>query len=815
MTGVTGIRRPTRLPIRTDKDLPMTSSRVLWFFLLLIASLAASAQTMAPHPRLLLDAPTLATLHTRMSANTPQWQQLKSYCDSFIGGTVNLPDGDGYPDPPNIGQGYQGSSYWSAVLAEGLCYQTLVASNPTAAAPYGAKAREVLLAMATPYTGTGSHGQDPCTDDGYGIRFFGVGMGIGYDWVYPVLSTDDQQKIYGTANAWLTSWANLEGCSGFEYAHPQSNYFAGYFHADAAIALATYDENPSAPALWTDWLDNQFQTATSNPPHIGVQPYYNTHLTGGGWPEGFGNYGPLGTLNMSLPMIEAKTATGVDLIHSTSAPYSFPIDAADYLMHFTWPSRKYIDDRDTNHATGTADPPVGTADTDMFIQVLGFLRYWNAPEANVFQAYTNAVNTATKGYDASEPWELFLYWDPNGKTTAITTLPLSYFATGMNAVSARSAWTPSASWMSFRAAPYINNPGQGEEGFDQGSLALVRGNVPLLVNGTGQIVHEPQGENDENRIYTDSYGDFDHSIYSSNRTIDNVFYVRQMNGSSVAMRYGQAAYTAEDDGVQTHVAAFEDGAKYVYALADKLENMYRPRTGGTAQVASWAREIVYLRPNRFVVYDRTRDGNPALDDQFLAFHFPALPTTASAPAGGKRLDVTYRATYAGAMTTVLPANATTTTIGMYPPNDGDPGSKAVKVWQVQVRAPNSNASQEWLTVFDLSTSAAQVATASAISVTTGTATGTLLSGSDGNEAVIVSTKAAGMTNSGTIAYAVPAAATTHVITEVSPNRAYTVTATPSGGNQKISVVPGSGPLKSSAKGVLLFDVAADGTVTAN
>ena len=41
--------------------------------------------------------------------------------------------------------------------------------------------------------------------------------------------------------------------------------------------------------------------------------------------------------------------------------------------------------------------------------------------------------------------------------------------------------------MSFRAGPYVNNPGQGEEGFDQGGLALVRGNVPLLVNGTGRI----------------------------------------------------------------------------------------------------------------------------------------------------------------------------------------------------------------------------------------------------------------------------------------------------------------------------------------
>ena len=788
-----------------------TAARAFWFVLLLSLCAIAAAQPLAPHPRLVLDAPTLATLHARMAANTPQWQQLKTYCDSFIGGTVNLPDANGYPDPPNIGQGYQGSSYWSAVLAEGLCYQTLLASNPSAAAPYGAKARDVLMAMSTPYSAVaGNHGQNPCTDDGYGTRFFGVGMGIGYDWVFQLLSASDRQQIYTTANAWLASFANPNGCSGFEYAHPQSNYFAGYFHADVAVALATYDENPNAPALWADWLANQFGTAASNPPHIGVQPYYAQHMAGGGWPEGFGNYGPLATLNMSLPIAEVKTATGIDLIHA-AAPYAYPIDAADYLMHFTWPSRRTIDDRDTNHATGTANPPVGTANSDMFFDVLGTLRYWNAAHADVFQFYANGVDKATAGFGADEPWEIFLFWDPTGKTQSLNTLPLSYFATGLNAVAARSDWTTTASWMSFRAGPYVNNPGQGEEGFDQGSLALVRGNTPLLVNGTGWIVHEPNGDNDENRIYTDNYGNSDGSIYSSNRTAYNIFYVRQFNGSRIVDRYGQAAYTTEDDGVQTHVAAYEDGATYVYALATKLENMVRPNRNGNPQVLGWSREIVYLRPNQFVVYDRTREGSP-IYDQFLAFHFPALPVAGSAPSDGKRLDVTYRNAYVGAMTTVLPASATTTTVGMYPPNDTDPGSNPVKVWQVQVRAPNANVSQQWLTVFDLSTSAASVSTASRINVTSGAATGTLLARSGANSAVIVNSGNAGTTISGNIAYSVPAVATRHVITELPANRAYTVSVTVSGGNHLVSVIPG-GSLRTSAKGVLSFAVASDGAVS--
>ncbi len=68
----------------------------------------AHAQSTVPHPRLILDATTLAALRSRAASNSPQWQRLKTYCDSFIGGNVNnpLPDNSAndYPDAPDIGQ---------------------------------------------------------------------------------------------------------------------------------------------------------------------------------------------------------------------------------------------------------------------------------------------------------------------------------------------------------------------------------------------------------------------------------------------------------------------------------------------------------------------------------------------------------------------------------------------------------------------------------------------------------------------------------------------------------------------------------------
>lgn len=756
---------------------------------------ASSPAIRSDHPRLLLDSATLTALRARTAANTTEWQLLKAVCDSYIGGKVNYPAGDAYPNKPDLGSGYQGETYLPALLAEGMCYQVLKVANPAAAAPYGAKAVDILLKMSAPYvSGSGNLGWNPCTDSGYGIRFYGVGYGLGYDWVYELLTPTQRTQVYTAGNAWITAWEATGGCADFEYQHPQSNYYAGYFHAKAAIALGTYGDNPAAPAQWDDWYANQYGQR--------VQPFYANHLVGGGWPEGYGNYASLAIFNMSLPAREVMTATGQDLVHATAA-YRFPLDSADYAMHFTWPSRAYFDDRDTNHANGTPTPPVGTTQVGMFEQMRGELAYWKSPNAAVFNQYLNDVSSATSGYNSAAPWLLFLETDPAAPVASVAKLPRSYLATGLGAVAARSDWSTAASWMSFRAGPYVNNPAQGEEGFDQGSLALVRGNTPLLVNTFGWMVHEPNGSADENLLYNDLFGTFNNTPYMGNRQMYNVFYVRRMSGSSVIDRYGQAAYTTEGNQVRTAIAAYDDRDDYVYVQATHLEDMYRPLTTGPG-VAGWSRQIIYLRPNRFVVYDRTIAGS-ANYDQYLAWHFPANPVAGAAATDSKRLDVTYAGQFAGAMTVVLPTKASTTTVPLYP------ASNPVKVWQVQVRPSDNAPTQQWLTVFDLSPTASKVALASPVTINQGAVVGVQLAASDGNAVVIQSAGAAGTPVSGTVAYTVPAVLAHHVVTELAPATGYNISVSTGSSTQTVSVSPG-GTYTTSAKGVLDFYVNAGGTV---
>lgn len=723
------------------------------------------ALTLAAHPRLILDAPTLARMRLERTNNTPLWATLDNLCNILKDGETYLPDGQAYPSgngiTPDVGQGYQGDEYIKALLNLAIGYQVLREDDPVTAEAYGRRGVDILMAMAEPYPG---HGQNPLADDGYGIRNYGVGMGLGYDWLFDLLTTEQKAQICTTANNWVSKFET----GSFEFNHPLTNYFAGYFCAKCMIALGTYDENPQGDALWTDWRDVQFGQR--------LQPYFAAHMTGGGWPEGYGNYGMLATMNMTLPAWAVKTATGEDLTVG-AAPYTYPIDAGAYLMHFTWPSRLYIDDRDCSHANGNPDNVPCTSDPDLFALAGSTLERYASPNAPVFRAYAAAVSDALN--ETPSGWSTMLSLQTDTDTAPIDSLPLSYIATGMNSVTARSDWTVHARWMSVRGGPYVNNPNQHEQMCDQGSLALVKGGRPLLVNTWGWMIHEPGGVADEERLYSDELGNSDaiKSQYVGNSQCYNVFYVRDMavDGVTPNQPFGQGSYTAEDYNVRTATQK-EDGGIYAYSKSTHIEDMYVKFTAGPA-VKAWSREVLYLRPNRFIVFDRTEAGALSYD-QYLAWHFSANPVT-----DGDALKVTYQEQYMGAMTPVLPANAQVATIALYP------DSPTPKVWQSQVRAGTKAAVQKWLTVFDMAPNTAAITTLASAS------SAVLLNGDDGASVVAFAN------SEGSLNYTDPGIDASHVVAGLTPGTMYDVAV----GGGAVAISTGT-TFRASDMGVLAFDV---------
>ena len=192
----------------------------------------------------------------------------------------------------------------------------------------------------------------------------------------------------------------------------------------------------------------------------------------------------------------------------------------------------------------------------------------------------------------------------------------------------------------------------------------------------------------------------------------------------------------------------------------------------------------------------------------MAFHFPALPVEVAAPAPGlRRFDVTNGA-FAGSITTVLPASAAVSITDHLAP---DPATWS-KVWRSEIRPTGTAAAnRQWITVFDLAPSAAQVAAAKPLTIISGAVTGVLLQSSGGNNATVFGTAAAGTPVAGTISYAVPAVQTQHVITDLTPQAGYTVAVTLSGGNHVVTLTPG-GSLHASVNGVLTFAISAIGSL---
>jgi len=324
---------------------------------------ASDAGTRAP--RLYLTPTVLARLQQRAAAQDPAWTALKAHCDGLAGGTFNTPAEPAYPNFPDVGQGYEGDGYLPEVMNLGLCYRVESGVDDASAVVHGAAGARLLEAMATPVA---SGGQDPSTDDGYGIRNYGVGMATGFDWLRPALSASNVTDVVTSLNSWV-SWFDANGFSNNE---PIGNYFEGYLLTKTATAAGTAGDNPAAAA---DWSDVQTRMWTQL-----VQPQFSASMSGGGWPEGW-EYGARSVENYTQALMAAKTGEGVDWWSQVPSAR----DEAAYITYFAWPSRLHMDDQGTIHSGVVLTPPGVT------MAYLSGMLAWNAdPYAATARSATTA-----------------------------------------------------------------------------------------------------------------------------------------------------------------------------------------------------------------------------------------------------------------------------------------------------------------------------------------------------------------------------------------------------------------------------------------
>ena len=239
-------------------------------------------------------------LRARARAGDPAWLALRARCDGYRASAVQWPDGDQYPPSGGIGPGYQGDGYYPACWTSrsAMRWRSISIRPPRPATQ--AWAPPCCEHMSAP---DGPHAPDTLRDSGYGVRYYAAGMSIGYDWLYPALSTSLRERVATAIERWVGDFER----AGFERQFPQGNYFAGYYAAKAYAGIALSGDTAGGATLLADWRD-RIQSGL-------VQPYYAANLAGGGWPEGW-NYGLIAGLNMSLPALAARTALGLDVIHA-------------------------------------------------------------------------------------------------------------------------------------------------------------------------------------------------------------------------------------------------------------------------------------------------------------------------------------------------------------------------------------------------------------------------------------------------------------------------------------------------------------------
>jgi hypothetical protein len=743
--------------------------------------LALSTNGTMPHPRLWLTTDLLTRLRQRAATNDPAWLALRADCDDLASRPVEYPDGTG-GGPNAISGGYQYFDYLDPMFMLGLGYQVASTVDTARATNYASQGRQILLALSDPV----HHGRES-TDSGWSIRAYGNALGIGYDWFYNTLTAPQRTQIYGEANRWV-QWFDTNG---FGRDFPQGNYFAGYYSAKGICALATEGDNPLASTMWNDW---------SNHLHFGmVQPYYQPWLAGGGWPEGW-NYGQNGTLNMLRPVLAARTAKGLDLLHHPTKPFSYPEGTALWAINFIWPDRQSIDDRGLIYES---DDPT-EFNNSWPIEFSGLLRQLGSSSSPRFQKFVSEQRTQFGAGGSS--WSDFLFWDANAPQADYQTA-LSYRTGGDGQVSMRSAWNTNSIWAAFQAGPYTGYDGAGEQFFDEGSLTIRRGSVPFLVNASGAVQRNTPGTDDAS---TDCYGTYcGSSVYGENwdvtpegiyhaRRIYNVFYANRSGGY-----WGQ--YSQGPGDTLTTLDRFEDRGGYVFMRAVNLEGMYLP----VHPITNWVRNVAYLRPKLFVVYDRTAVRNTT-NDQWMAWHVYRTPSEqAGAFSGTHRFDVKDGTLFRGSVTTVLPAGHTNQIVNVFATS---------KVYRLEVRPGSPTVSNRWLTVFDASDASTNVCrvspfTAASGNVVAGNIEGAYLASpiaSGTNTVVLFNTTASDL--SGSLTLHAPATNTVYLLNGFVPASGHSINVTTASGQHTIQIGAGSGFI-ASATGSLYFRIDAAGTVT--
>lgn len=435
------------------------------------------------------------------------------------------------------------------------------------------------------------------------------------------LSETERAALRAYLKRWTDElWFDNQG-SGWGIDDPGNNYHMAFLEGTAFAGYALRAVGDPAGQRYLDVLKDKLERPG------GVLEYTATRAAGGDWPEGV-NYGQRGKQRLYAAL--SAVASMGDPNYFTSTP--FFAESVEYAVYQAQPGFTHI--FPAGDLPRDASMPITPHDRE-YLQMVG---YWSGSQRarDLARWYLTEVvpdYTGPAFNDRTAYWYDVIF-RTTGDVVPASELPLAYVAKGTGFVSVRTSWRDDATSLAVSGSPIID---QSHAHHDVGSFTLWKHDW-LAVDAT---------------TYSDS----------------------GLNWSSDAHNMVHMAGAQRRGGAIPGLQRSWDSADFTYLSVDAT-NVFRARPD--AEIVSLAdeytRELVFLKPNTLVTFDRVAPKDAGRGYDFRV-HFAAHPERREHSSGAQ-----FTATNGGGgiALAMLLGGATRVT------QDSDLEEQSSQAWRVEV-----------------------------------------------------------------------------------------------------------------------------------
>ncbi len=492
------------------------------------------------------------------------------------------------------GENIWGFQVWNAALLGPLTGDPKYCAKSVAAVDATVASEEALIAS----------GQRPVVALNSYLEIGGVigDVALVYDWCHSVVSASQKarwlkfanQAVWNVWNPTQAKWGNTTfAWTGWSTNNPSNNYYYSFLRATMLLGLAAMGEDSGADGWVTYFRDTKVLGQ--------LVPTFDAQLRGGGSREGTA----YGVSHRSLfHLYDVWHATTGEKLQAKTKHARQSLRAS---MHQVVPTLDRI-------------VPTGDQPRDKTAAFFDYQRnllqelvdlYPSDSHAGRAKSLLAASNLPTMGRPEMLVYD-FLYDNDGVTARPLAEMATDYYASGIGQVYSRSGWDTGATWLNLTGGAYTESHAHQ----DQGALQIFKGSwlaADGVLGSTNGIIQDTTS----------------HSL------------VRIVSGGTTVK---------QQVGTMSSLAALHQGDGWLHAAVDVT-----PSYKGTSSVQKVQRELVFIKPNTVIVYDRV--ATSAGTSQVWQIAAPTKPTVSGATA-------TIPGTHALSVQRLVPASATSASVDL-------------------------------------------------------------------------------------------------------------------------------------------------------